>query len=516
MQSAINTASQALQQAVAAHNSGNLQEAEKIYKAILKSHSRNLASDSAKSIIAQTYCNLGIALHDKGDLLGSIDCYKNTLKIKPYFIQVYFLMGLALRDQGDLFASINCFKQATELEPTNADTFINLGAAQQHAGELSCAVASYKQALALDPVCAEAYNNMGSALHGIGELDAAIESFRRALDIEPNYINAHNNLGHALHDIGDLKAGIDSYKNALKIEPDSAQTKNNIGNALRDAGEYQEAIEYFDMLTKTEVNASKPEFWFNSKSQALECLYILGRYKELEERLIALANTNEINLRIAAVSTFMCNQLKIDDPYPFCKEPLNFFQVGNLGEHVADLSGFVESLILEADQQTATWEPQHGVTKSGFQTAPTIFKAGKNLATLENILRKEIEAYHSKYSSEDCAYINLWPKEYDLRGWFVRLLQNGYQQTHNHPSGWLSGIIYLKTVDPLDSDEGAIEMSLHGHDLPILDNTFPRTTHRPKKGDIILFPSSLFHRTIPYSEDTDRCVIAFDIYRYSR
>ena len=77
--------------------------------------------------------------------------------------------------------------------------------------------------------------------------------------------------------------------------------------------------------------------------------------------------------------------------------------------------------------------------------------------------------------------------------------------------GWLSGVIYLKTVDLPQNDEGAIEFGLHGYDLPIKDNKYPKKLHRPKKGDLVFFPSSLFHRTIPFSSDTERCVIAFDL-----
>jgi len=35
--------------------------------------------------------------------------------------------------------------------------------------------------------------------------------------------------------------------------------------------------------------------------------------------------------------------------------------------------------------------------------------------------------------------------------------------------------------------------------------------HHPKLGDIVLFPSSLHHRTIPFSADTDRISISFDL-----
>jgi hypothetical protein len=33
----------------------------------------------------------------------------------------------------------------------------------------------------------------------------------------------------------------------------------------------------------------------------------------------------------------------------------------------------------------------------------------------------------------------------------------------------------------------------------------------PKVGDIVLFPSSLFHRTIPFESNEQRICIAFDL-----
>ncbi len=47
--------------------------------------------------------------------------------------------------------------------------------------------------------------------------------------------------------------------------------------------------------------------------------------------------------------------------------------------------------------------------------------------------------------------------------------------------------------------------------LSSIRNTRLRRIYQPKKGDIILFPSSLFHRTIPFNSDVERCVIAFDL-----
>ena len=507
------TATQAFQQGLAAHKAGKLLEAERLYRAILKSQSSHPHSDI--NVLAQTYFYLGVALQQNGDLKAAIDSYRQAVKIKPDYVEVYYDLGLALRDRGDLRASIECYKQVVRLRPEDANSFNYLGAALQYNGELKAAIDSYKQALQISPACVEAYNNMGSALQATGDLDAAIENYKQALKIKPDYANAYNNLGNALHDAGDLEAAISCYTSALRIMPDSTQAHNNMGNALRNAGKYHEAIKHFDFLTTSEPDPSRPQFWYNSMSQALECLYTVGRYSEVKERLNTLAESTDINLRIAAVSAFVTHQLKFEDPYPFCKKPLDFFHAGNLVDHIPDVSGFAEELILEAENLNQVWEPLHGVTKSGYQTSPTVFEAGKHCEALEKILRKEIASYYFKFRSEDCTYMNSWPDDYYLRGWFCRLIKNGHQRPHNHPSGWLSGVVYLKTVDSPDSDDGSIELGLHGHNLPILDDSYPRKIHRPRIGDIILFPSSLFHKTIPFSQDTERCVIAFDIYRYS-
>jgi hypothetical protein len=43
------------------------------------------------------------------------------------------------------------------------------------------------------------------------------------------------------------------------------------------------------------------------------------------------------------------------------------------------------------------------------------------------------------------------------------------------------------------------------------DKDSPSVTYQPVLDDIVLFPSSLPHRTIPFSADVDRIIVAFDL-----
>ena len=70
---------------------------------------------------------------------------------------------------------------------------------------------------------------------------------------------------------------------------------------------------------------------------------------------------------------------------------------------------------------------------------------------------------------------------------------------------------YLKVPENISGDEGAIEFSLHGYDYRILKEGIPKIVHKPKAGELVLFPSSLFHSTVPFEAEDDRQCIAFDM-----
>ena len=107
---------------------------------------------------------------------------------------------------------------------------------------------------------------------------------------------------------------------------------------------------------------------------------------------------------------------------------------------------------------------------------------------LKSIILNELDSYYLKFQSEQCSYIQKFPTTRNLFGWTVILKQQGHQNAHIHPGGWLSGVIYLKLVPSLGKDEGAIEFSLDGEHYH--DVNYPSLTFQPEVGAIVFFPSS--------------------------
>ena len=45
----------------------------------------------------------------------------------------------------------------------------------------------------------------------------------------------------------------------------------------------------------------------------------------------------------------------------------------------------------------------------------------------------------------------------------------------------------------------------------VLGGNLKEIIHNPEVGDIVLFPSSLYHGTLPFATDRDRIVVSFDL-----
>ena len=317
--------------------------------------------------------------------------------------------------------------------------------------------------------------------------------------LEPNDSSTLNNHGNSLKTNGNSSYAEASYRRALWIDPDLTEFQKNLAELYKTIGDHDKALL---ICTSSEPLAQS--------ALALECFYALGRHDDFRRAIKIAGSKNKKDLRIAAISAFASNQTNAIDLYPFCPDPLKYISVSSIEPYEGVTTEFYEKVIQESEKKNLIWQPR--TTKFGYQTSGNIFAdCNKNLTKLSQFISKEIEKYHLKFKDSSCVFIKNWPSQIKLFGWYNRLEKNGYQTAHIHPYGWLSGVIYLKTVDLPNEYEGAIEFSLQGLDYKKISPSNPKIVHQPKKGDLVLFPSSVFHKTLPFKSETTRCVIAFDI-----
>ena len=384
--------------------------------------------------------------------------------------------------------------------PKHSFTWKVLAAALKQNGRIDESLVASQKSVQLDPEDAEAYYNLGIVMQELGRLDEAEAIYKKAITLKPDH-KTHNNLGIVMQELGRLDEAEASYKKAIKLKPDFIQAIKNRWLLLFSQKRFDEALLVADLCISK-----------GSRELDLTTLYALGRIDEIYKRLEVRSKIDGENITIAAFASFIAEVEKKNTAYNFCPNPIDFIHHSNLSTHINDSNNFIAELIHELDSVKKIWQPSKKTTVGGFQTLTgfNLFESptGK-VEQLKSIIINELDVYHKKYSNKSCSYIKKWPFQNYLNAWYVMLKKQGYQNPHIHPGGWLSGVIYLKVVPSLDKNEGAIEFSLNGEHYSNVNS--PKLIHQPKLGDIVFFPSSLHHRTIPFSTNTDRIIVSFDL-----
>tara|TARA_B100000941_G_scaffold256177_1_gene205337 strand:- start:3700 stop:4977 length:1278 start_codon:yes stop_codon:yes gene_type:complete len=388
--------------------------------------------------------------------------------------------------------------------PENYFLWNTIAVAEKNLGNNEKAIEIHKDNIRREKNNFVAYGNLANIYKVQGKLNKAIEYYEKTLKINPSATDAINNLGVTYEEIGDINKAKIAFEKAVKLNPNNKSANYNLGNLYRSSSLYDKAIEYYQRSNGLDI----------SESHMLECYYYLGMKEEFYKLLKFLTSKEEYNPLIACLSSHASCVDGADDHYPFCPKPLNYIYHTNLiDEGLIDVK-FIETLNNSIDTLGVNLKKQP-LLINGRQSAGNIFNIKNSLIqNLKDIIYKKIEFYKKLFLNDDIALIKNWPERYTNLGWFVEMDEDGSLKTHIHKRGWISGSFYLKMPKNKKKDEGNIFFTLDGANYPKGNKEiyqFDRKVIDLKIGDIVLFPSSLFHGTIPTKSKEQRRCFAFDV-----
>ena len=422
------------------------------------------------------------------------------LEKNPNHLESIFYLGMIALKNREFDKAKSFSQKAIKINPTFAEAYHNLGQSLKELGENKKAIDSYNKAIKIKPNLLASYNNLGNIFKENGENKKAVVYFLNAIKINPKAFEAYNNLGIVYKLLKDYRRAIECFENAIKINTKFYMAYYNLGKMYKELQKYEDAIKYLKI-----ANTKR------AKAEVLESIYLSSNLKDYLNTLKDFSLVDGLNLRIATIASYVSKKENIKNDYPFCRNPLDYILVKNIKKEIKESAAFSINLSKVLESSNFIWQPVSKSTNGGYHTCGNLFNTQNlEINKLEEVIKKQVKEYKKQHNRSEDFFISKWPEKSDIEAWHVKLLKKGFQTSHIHPSGWLSGCFYLKIPSDLKQDEGAIKFTLSGYDYP-LDKKLPFYTYTPKVFDLVLFPSSLFHETIPFNSKQERHVIAFDI-----
>ena len=457
--------------------------------------------------------NLGLALHHTHHFDEAESSFEAALQHSGGDPETLMNLGNLYRDQGQLERAIGCYRDAIARAPGFPSAHAWLGVALYEAGQGDAAVASLTQATELDPLNIEAHNNLKRVRWNLDQKDHLQDSFRRACDLLPQVADTHLNLAESLLLSGMTTQAFDSAMHAVQLAPKMARAHSLLGRTQERLGRLDEAIaEHEQALRLAPEDALLGEECANTLlltqnfSRATEVLRgahrLAPRRSALLARLgIAMCETDDETLpELVDYERFVVPQL-IDVPPGF--DSLEQFNAA-----------------LHQELLTQHVNPNHALEQTmrgGTQSENNLFQ---NPVGLVAVLKQQISLLIDRYIAQlphdaEHPFLRYANPDYVFTGaWSTILQSSGFDGSHIHNEGWLSGTYYVSAPELTEQQHADHEGYIQFGEPPRQFVSERNCAHRfvaPQAGLAVLFPSYYWHGVQAFSRGGSRHSVSYDI-----
>jgi len=209
----------------------------------------------AQPAFADAQSNLGNVLRQLGRVAESVAPLKRAYGANSKSATIADLLGASLIETGDGRGAAAVFETSVKARPQDAKAWLHLAVASEAAGNPRRALEAADRSLALAPD-AEAHGARGRALASLGDSVAAREAFVAATTLAPGSAQAHHNFGVFLREQGDLAAATARLREALRLDPSLTAAHEALVGALIDAGDTEAAVQHGQSFSQAHADGA--------------------------------------------------------------------------------------------------------------------------------------------------------------------------------------------------------------------------------------------------------------------
>ncbi len=442
------------------------------------------------------------------------------------------LLQRSLDDHEDALRS---FGQAQRLAPGNGRIAQGLAQTAMEAG--LDAVALFERAHLLAPKDGAVLVGLAAARNAVGEGERAANELAGMLERAPLWTYGHEQLAQLLSVLGRPEEATNSIERAILRVPTSVELWTTLLEVQLKHRDYRSLKPIVERAAVAKAHSSDFEFYLAIHAAELS--------DELYPDILFAKTTPDMATRLAAWRVRHLLRLgAVDAALPILDEGLKGPAAHVLWPYAATawrLAGDRQLEWLEANPDfVRTFDLTSGLppldrlatalralhlangefldqsVRGGTQTDGPLFKRiDPIIRQVRSAIVGAVEAYQSELPPIDPNH-PLLRHHRDRRvrfsgSWSVRLRGGGRHSNHVHPQGWISSALYVSLPhERSDEAEDAGWLTLGEPDDQMQLNLPPVRKVRPKVGQLVLFPSWMWHGTVPFSHG-ERLTVAFDV-----
>ena len=220
------------------HREGRIDEAERLYRRVLRDNPRNVDAMRLLALIA-----LKLDRPDDAELL-----LQEAIRVAPDFLLAILDLGRLLKEQDRYGEALDCFDRAIALDASQPQAHFLRAGTLARASFTREAIEAYRKCLELRPAHLGALLGLGHVLKAVGDYDDAVASYNACIREAPDH-------GETYWSLANLKtyrfdaAMVAEMEKRAGAQGDNVQSEVNflfaLGKAYEDRGDYERAWDFY-------------------------------------------------------------------------------------------------------------------------------------------------------------------------------------------------------------------------------------------------------------------------------
>lgn len=362
-----------------------------------------------------------------------------------------------------------------------------------------------------DPAALAAFAAVWSKAPTREGLARGLEAAERLLARAPSHAGALESAAWCLHKLGDHEAAIARARAAASAAPQVPSCAEALAVMLDRADRLEEARAVLDAARMRFPSAAVPA---RLRSRVRLRLGDFGGALDDARAAVAIAPGDQDAIAFAGIA--LAHREGADAMRQWLGLPGVVVTIDlPTPEGFADAGSFHAALAADIrGHSRLRFEPVGLVARRGWLTEDLLADRTPAIVGFERVLRAAIEAHRaSREPRSGHPFLGAIPgPDWHINVWATRCERQGVIDTHLHVESWLSGAYYVALPPALggEGDAGWLEFNRPPPELPpVPESAIDR--FEPRVGRLYLFPSYLYHRTLPFDGEGERISISFDL-----